>query len=90
VLGISVDSVPSLQAWQKTLGGILYPLLSDFYPHGEIAQKYGVMTDAGFSDRSIFIINKEGVISFIDYIGYRNMPSTDPVFIELSKISDSL
>jgi alkyl hydroperoxide reductase subunit AhpC len=34
VLGISVDSVDSHEAWQNSLGGISYPLLSDFYPHG--------------------------------------------------------
>jgi len=66
----------------------LYPLLSDFYPHGEIAQRYGVQTDAGFSDRSIFIVNKNGIISHIDYIGFRNMPNISDVFDELSKLSD--
>ncbi|MCP4705097.1 MAG: redoxin domain-containing protein [candidate division Zixibacteria bacterium] len=87
VLGISVDSIPSLQAWQKSLGGIMYPLLSDFFPQGEIAKKYGILTDSGFSDRAVFIINKEGIISFIDKIGYRNVPNIGLVFSELSKLS---
>ncbi|HHI02896.1 MAG TPA: redoxin domain-containing protein, partial [candidate division Zixibacteria bacterium] len=71
VLGISVDSIPCLQAWQKSLGGIMYPLLSDFWPHGETAQKYGVLTGSGFSDRAIFIVNKERIISYIEYPGIR-------------------
>ena len=63
MLGISVDSIPGLQAWQKTLGGIMYPLLSDFWPHGETARKYGVLTDSGYCDRTIFIIDKKGIIA---------------------------
>ena len=90
VLGISVDSIPSLQAWQKTLGGILYPLLSDFYPHGETARKYGILTESGFSDRSLFIINKEGNISYIEYVGFRNLPDPEAVFEELAKLSNNI
>ncbi|HBX68522.1 MAG TPA: hypothetical protein DEH25_03835, partial [Chloroflexi bacterium] len=36
VLGISVDHVPCLQAWAESLGGISYPLMSDFWPHGAV------------------------------------------------------
>jgi peroxiredoxin len=39
VLGISVDSVPAHRAWAEQLGGIDYPMLADFYPHGEVAKK---------------------------------------------------
>ena len=38
VLGISVDSVPCHVAWAKSLGGISFPLMADYYPHGEVAQ----------------------------------------------------
>ncbi len=65
----------------------MYPLLSDFRPHGETAQKYGVLTDSGFSDRAIFIVNKEGNISYIDCIGFKNVPNNEAVFAELSKLS---
>ena len=41
VLGISVDSIPSHVAWAKSLGGITYPLLSDFEPKGAVAKAYG-------------------------------------------------
>ena len=43
-----------------------YPLLSDFYPHGEVAQKFGVFREDGKSERAIFIIDKEGIIRYID------------------------
>ncbi len=45
------------------LGSIPYPILSDFYPHGEIARDYGVFNDAnGAAQRSVFLIDKEGII----------------------------
>src|SRR5439155_3962781 len=43
VLGISVDSVPAHKACADQLGGIDYPMLSDFHPHGEVAKQYGIL-----------------------------------------------
>ncbi len=68
VLGISVDSVPSHVAFAKSLGGIeKYPLLSDFHPKGEVVKKYGVWKeDKGICERSIVIIDKKGIVRYID------------------------
>lgn len=68
VLGVSVDSSPSHAAFAKSLGGIeKYPLLSDFNPKGDVAKKYGVYLDEkGFSERAIFIIDKQGIVRYID------------------------
>jgi peroxiredoxin (alkyl hydroperoxide reductase subunit C) len=68
VLGISVDSAPSHTAFAKSLGGIeKYPLLADFNPKGEVAKAYGVYIDEkGYSERAIFIIDKEGILRYID------------------------
>jgi peroxiredoxin len=66
VLGISIDPQPSKTAWAKTLGSISFDLLSDFHPHGEVAQKYGVFRQKeGFSDRAIFIVDKQGKIAWV-------------------------
>jgi|SRR5919106_3631718 peroxiredoxin len=67
VLGVSVDSTPTHEAWAKSLGGLSYPLLSDFYPHGEVASRYGVFRGEepprpGVCDRAVFVIDKQGVI----------------------------
>lgn len=67
VLGVSCDAVPSLEVWSRALGGLSYPLLSDFYPHGEVAKRYGVFRGdkpprPGISDRAVFVIDKAGVI----------------------------
>src|SRR6476469_461756 len=60
VLGISIDAQPAKAAWAKTLDSISYDLLSDFHPHGEVAQKYGVFRPKeGFSERAICVV--EGV-----------------------------
>lgn len=68
VVGISVDSIPSHIAWAKSLGNIeRYPLLSDFHPKGEVSRKYGVFKeDSGISERAIVVVDKKGVVRYID------------------------
>jgi peroxiredoxin len=66
VLGISVDSVPSHKAWSDQLGGVDFPLLSDFWPHGEIARQYGVLRAEGYAERATFVIDKQGNIRHIE------------------------
>ena len=77
VLGISVDSVPCLTAWAKDLGGITYPLLSDFWPHGGVAQQFGVLRSEGFTERAIFVIDKQGIIRYVDVHDIDLQPSND-------------
>ncbi len=86
VLGISVDHVPCLQAWAESLNEISYPLLSDFWPHGEVAEQYGVLRSDGKSERAIFIIDKEGVIQYIDIHDIDKQPSNEVLFAELARI----
>lgn len=62
VLGVSCDRVPSLKVY-ATQEGIEYPLLSDFWPHGEVAKAYGVFLDGpGISTRGTFVIDREGIL----------------------------
>lgn len=86
VLGLSVDSVPCLKAWADSLGGITYPLLSDFYPHGRIAQAYGVFRPDGTSERAIFVIDREGVIRYVDVHDIDKQPDNDELFRVLAEI----
>ena len=87
VLGISVDHIPCLQAWAKELGEISFPLLSDFWPHGKIAKKYGVLRDDGVTERAIFIIDEKGVIRYIDIHDIDQQPSNEVLMSEIQKIS---
>ncbi len=86
VLGISVDSVPCLQAWAHSLGEINYPLLSDFWPHGAVAQKYGVLQNDGRSERALFIIDKQGIVRYIDIHDIDHQPPNDVLLAELRRI----
>ena len=86
VLGISVDSVPCLVAWAESLGSISYPLLSDFWPHGKVAETYGVLRPEGKSERALFILDKDGIIRYIDIHDIDDQPDNDVLFAELRRI----
>jgi peroxiredoxin len=64
VIGISVDSIYSHGAW-AAVRGITFPLLSDFNPKGEVANRYHVLRNRnGFTDRALFVIDTEGFIRY--------------------------
>jgi alkyl hydroperoxide reductase subunit AhpC len=86
VVGVSIDSRFANGAWAKQLGGISYPLLSDFYPHGAVAAAYGVLGAGGFAERSIFIVDREGVIRYIDVHAPGEQPDEAVIFEELAKL----
>lgn len=69
VLAISVGSSPTHKVWAAEQG-YTFPLLSDFWPHGAVAQAYGVFNDAiGFANRGTFVIDRDGVIRFAEMNG---------------------
>jgi alkyl hydroperoxide reductase subunit AhpC len=86
VLGVSVDSVASHIAWADSLGGIDYPLLSDFWPHGDVAKQYGALTDAGHTERIIYIVDKEGVIRYVDNHDIDDTPENNELFKVLEEL----
>jgi hypothetical protein len=86
VLGISVDHVPALVAWAESLGGINYPLLSDFWPHGEVAQQFGVLRQEGYSERAIFLIDREGILRWSKVYDIDVQPDNREVLAEIRKI----
>jgi peroxiredoxin len=87
VLGISVDSVPCNKAWAKSLGGITYDLLSDFEPKGEVVKKYGANRTEGYSERALFVVNKEGRIAYKDIHKIDEQPDNEEIFAVLRKAS---
>lgn len=86
VLGISVDSVDCLKAWAASLGGITYPLLSDFYPHGRVAERFGVLRPDGKSERALFIVDKKGIIQYVDVHDIDQQPDNEELFRALEKL----
>ncbi|GAA1385157.1 peroxiredoxin [Catellatospora chokoriensis] len=66
VLSISVDSVFAHKVW-ATEQGYEFPLLADFWPHGGVAQAYGVFNDdRGFANRGTFVIDRAGVVRYAE------------------------
>jgi len=86
VLGISVDSLASHKAWSASLGGISFPLMSDFWPQGEVSQKYGVLSEKGFANRTVFLIDVNGIIRFIGRYDYETVPDINDLFRQIEKL----
>jgi mycoredoxin-dependent peroxiredoxin len=69
ILAVSVDSAYSHKVW-ATQEGFDFPLLADFWPHGAVAQRYGVFNDvAGIANRGTFLIDAGGTIRFAEMVG---------------------
>ena len=79
LVGVSVDAVPSKVEWAKSLGGISYDLVSDFHPHGAVAEAYGVARDGGISERAIFVVDKNGAIAFAKVYDIPTLPDNAEV-----------
>lgn len=87
VLGVSIDAQPAKTAWAKTLGSISFDLLSDFYPHGAVAQKYGVFRQKdGISERAIFVVDKQGKVAWSRVYDIPDQPNNEDLFRELKKL----
>jgi len=86
VLGISVDFVESNRAWAESLGVERIPLLSDYWPHGQVAQAYGVLREQGFTERATFIVDREGIIRFIRIYDLGELPDNEELFEALREI----
>ncbi len=68
------------------MGGIRHPLLADFWPHGGVAQAFGIFNeDNGIANRSLFIIDPDGVIRYSE-LHQGTLPDVDAVLTELAKL----
>jgi peroxiredoxin (alkyl hydroperoxide reductase subunit C) len=86
LLGISVDNVPTLYSWTQTMGKLWFPVLSDFWPHGAVSDKYGILRNDGVSERALFVIDRKGVIRYIDIHDINTSPRLEDLVRELQKI----
>lgn len=76
-----------MKAWAESLGGVSYPLLSDFWPHGETARRYDVFRDRdGYSERALFVLDKWGIIRYVDVHDIDHQPDNDVLFGVLRRI----
>ena len=86
VLGISTDSLFTLDAFSEKCGGLGFPLLSDFWPHGQVSLKYGVLREEGFPQRAVFIIDKQGNLNTIKFYELRQQPDNEELLAILRKL----
>jgi len=86
LLGITVDNIPTLYAWTNQMGKLWFPVLSDFWPHGAVAKKYGVLRSNGVSERALFVIDKKGVLRYIDVHDINKRPALEDLVGVLEKL----
>ncbi len=87
-MGISCDTVYSLRDWAEHLGGLEFPLCSDFWPHGAVSRAYGVMNEEiGRPERAIFVADKDGIVRYIDVHTLREAPDMIELAEELAKLA---
>jgi peroxiredoxin len=91
VVGISTDSIYCHLAWQeKGLGWLEFPLASDYWPHGGVAQKYGILREGdplpGINERAVFIVDKQGKIAYARIYELGQEPDNEECLAELRKL----
>jgi peroxiredoxin (alkyl hydroperoxide reductase subunit C) len=79
LIGVSVDNVPTLHAWVQEMGGLWFPVASDFFPHGRLADALGILRTNGVAERSLFLIDTKGIIRYIDVHDINSRPDLGPL-----------
>lgn len=83
MVGVSVDSVPCNEAWAKSLGGLTYPLASDFWPHGAMLKAYGVLQADGKAERAVLAVGADGTLEYVNVYAADELPEPDEVLAAL-------
>ncbi|MFC1857426.1 peroxiredoxin [Thermodesulfobacteriota bacterium] len=86
LLGITVDNIPTLYAWTRQMDQLWFPVLSDFWPHGAVADAYGVLRTDGVSERALFIIDKSGLLRFAHVEDINKRPKLELIANALEKL----
>lgn len=85
-LGVSVDTVPSKKAWAKELGISNTRLISDFWPHGKVAELYGIFREKeGFSERANIIIDERLKVVFVKVYPISRLPDIEEIITVLER-----
>ena len=87
LLGITVDNIPTLYSWMNQMGKLWFEVLSDFWPHGAVAARFGVLRSDGVAERALFVIDKKGLIRYIDIHNINQRPPLEDLVRELEKLN---
>ena len=79
------DNLPSLKAWAQGIN-VSFPVLSDYWPHGHASLKYDVLRSEGIAERAIFVIDKKGIIRYIDIHDINDDPGMNAIIRTLEEI----
>lgn len=86
-IGLSIDTVPSKKAWAKSLGIKNTRLLSDFWPHGKVAELYGIFRNRdGFSEQANIIVDENQKIAFFKIYKLGQLPDIEEIIKALKKM----
>jgi len=87
LLVISTGDIPTLFAWTRMMMNVWFPVLSDSTPPGEVSGKYGVKRSTGISERAVFIIDRRGLIRYIDVHDINEKPDINTLLTELKSLN---
>jgi peroxiredoxin len=89
-VAINVESIMNTTAWERANGPFDFPLCSDFWPHGAVSRRYGVLQEsgsqAGASERAIFVVSPSGQILLCKLYKSNEIPSLDEIFSLVAKV----
>ncbi len=86
LLGITVDNIPTLHAWTNQMGDLWFPVLSDFWPHGAVADAFGVLRSDGVAERALFIVDKAGIIRYVEVSDINVRPRLEDLMTALEAL----
>ena len=79
--------MPSLKGWADFLGGVPFPLLSDFWPHGAVGKAFGIFNEErGMDKRAAYVIDAQGVIRYAKVYPQGTIPTSEELLAELRKL----
>jgi peroxiredoxin len=89
-VAINVESIMNTTAWERENGPFDFPLCSDFWPHGEVSARYGMLRQsgvgAGASERAVCVVNRDGQVVFQRIHGWEEVPPLDQMLSLLEKV----
>jgi peroxiredoxin len=89
-VAVTVDSIMNTTTWEREIGPLDFPICADFWPHGEVCARYGVLResgpDAGASERAVFVVDREGRIAFRKTYDLEEVPPMEEIFPILGKL----
>lgn len=87
--GISIDTVPSKKAWAESLKIEKTRLLSDFWPHGSVAESLGIFrAEDGISERASILVDRTGTVRFVKVYPIGDLPDVRELMDALDNIED--